>query len=201
MEVGNIEVCYFCTPNFGSLGLLDGPTFEINNLTATALTGLQFTANGDTFNVGTIAGNSFVLLEPGLSNDGGVGHTFWQFTGSILDTSDVGPGANNTPFQLSGFFGPLVATTGIFTPASSVQAFSNDNTVPNINFLGGPANTDGPCNNCYGPTIVATINTAEVGVPGPIAGAGLPGLLLAGGGLLGWWRRRKKEGAANLPAA
>ena len=168
--IGYIEACYYCsnawTFNGALLGLQDGPVFMIENVTGHDITNVTFTANGDSLNVGTVAANNSVVLIPGVSNDGGSGHSFWNTTGSILDTSDFGPDADTLPFDLSGGWNAQFADTGVFTPGPS-KSPANDGTVPSINFLGGPDNVDAPCFDCYGPEVVATISLQTGPTPTP----------------------------------
>jgi hypothetical protein len=100
--------------------------------------------------------------------------------------------------MLDVFVNSVLAYQRSFTTLADAQAFFTDNPV-DIGFgPGGPATveliyslTGSQISSGFQFDYAFGSATASA-VPGPIAGAGLPGLILASGGLLGWWRRRQK---------
>jgi hypothetical protein len=81
--------------------------------------------------------------------------------------------------------GSSVFSCTILGPGNGCEGTFNIDNAGSFKFLDVTASEDASN------VLLHTVD-ASVVVPGPIAGAGLPGLILASGGLLGWWRRRQK---------
>jgi uncharacterized membrane protein len=198
--VGDVQVMYnarntFTTfPDYNKSGTIngegvspDGPVFVLENTSGVDITNAALTitppgGTADSFNVGTVPAGGRVFVEPGVSDDKGTTHTFFKVTGTTLDTSDQGPNADATRFEFTGVQNGNAIDSGVFTPAATAGV-SNDGKAPRLNFLG---NEDTPCNDCFGPKVVATLfdphPTAGALTATPSSGSGTPAAAPSGSG-------------------
>ena len=171
-------------PNFGGLGVgvaADGS--DSDEIAGNEVLHLAFTSAITSLPVAVTLTGVATLFDPG--------HT--PFGSNFLDASDV-QGTNDFLLSLNGVFSAANKVT--FGAANNTNGGPNDLSFSGTDFY-FKQDTSGYQPEFYVSGLVYDVNTpggqctgGTCPVPGPIVGAGLPGLIFAAGGLLGWRKRK-----------